>query len=177
MWRKPWKSYWYKGKEWPFSGCSVPQCIFTSCFILISNSVEDPQYLGTINGLTQTLNMFFRALSPTAGGSIFAWSTSQRGRFINANLWFYCVGFLYVVMFLLSCFLSPRVEERKFVTEKYEEPKKEDREWHSVGWMKCNVPFSVYHILRDTISLIYHNIHFLPRMQHCKCTSALIAAI
>ena len=108
--------------------CSVPQCIFTSCFILISNSVEDPQYIGTINGVTQTLTMFFRALSPTAGGSIFAWSTSQRGRFINANLWFYFVGILYAVMFLLSCLLSPRVEERKFVTEKYEEPKEENEE-------------------------------------------------
>lgn len=99
-----------------FSPFSFPQCVFTSVFILISNSVENPQYLGAVNGITQTLNMSFRAIAPTAAGSFFAWSASNRGRFINSDLWFYVIGALYVLMFSLTFLFTSRVEKRKFVT-------------------------------------------------------------
>lgn len=95
---------------------SFPQCVFTSVFILISNSVEDPHYLGAVNGFTQTLNMVFRAVAPTAAGSFYAWSTSQRGALFNSFSWFYVIVFMYGFMFFLASLLSPAADARKFTT-------------------------------------------------------------
>eukprot|EP00271_Cylindrocystis_brebissonii_P008515 TRINITY_DN22891_c0_g1_i1.p1 TRINITY_DN22891_c0_g1~~TRINITY_DN22891_c0_g1_i1.p1 ORF type:complete len:692 (+),score=101.86 TRINITY_DN22891_c0_g1_i1:941-3016(+) len=105
---------------------TFPGCIFTSIFVLISNSVEDPQYLGAVNGFVQSLNMVFRALSPTVSASIYAWSTSQRGAFINTTLFFYFGALLYGIMILIAGCLSSRAEERKFVTLDAEEIEAEE---------------------------------------------------
>ncbi|KAJ1922418.1 hypothetical protein IWQ60_006539 [Tieghemiomyces parasiticus] len=47
---------------------------FTSIIMLVNNSVTDPRYLGTVNGMSQAANSLARTLGPVVGGQIWSWS-------------------------------------------------------------------------------------------------------
>eukprot|EP00850_Spirogloea_muscicola_P002218 SM000008S22307 [mRNA] locus=s8:949641:953502:- [translate_table: standard] len=95
-------------------------CGFTSIFILIVNSVSRPQHLGAVNGLAQTGSAISRALAPTVGGSMYAWSISGKSSphkftFFDYHLPFVFIGFLIILTILLSMKLPPSLDNRKFL--------------------------------------------------------------
>eukprot|EP00850_Spirogloea_muscicola_P000518 SM000002S05598 [mRNA] locus=s2:1137741:1141602:+ [translate_table: standard] len=96
-------------------------CGFTSIFILIVNSVSLPQHLGAVNGLAQTGSAISRALAPTVGGSMYAWSISGKSSphkftLFDYHLPFVFIGFLIIFMILLSMKLPPSLDNRKFLS-------------------------------------------------------------
>ena len=92
-------------------------CCFTSVVICLTNSIEYPQYLGTIQGMCQTLTMAFEATAPTLGASIYAWSISGHHVFpFDYRLYWVLWGIACCVMFGLAEMLPSDVNQRKFIT-------------------------------------------------------------
>lgn len=96
----------------PTSSC--PQCIFTSVSILLSNSVDDPRYLGTVNGAAQTASMVFSALAPSLSASFYSWTASLQGPILNTNFWFYVIAAMYVSMVAVAGLFTNQAEIRRW---------------------------------------------------------------
>eukprot|EP00271_Cylindrocystis_brebissonii_P011844 TRINITY_DN29811_c0_g1_i1.p1 TRINITY_DN29811_c0_g1~~TRINITY_DN29811_c0_g1_i1.p1 ORF type:complete len:157 (-),score=30.48 TRINITY_DN29811_c0_g1_i1:517-918(-) len=99
-------------------GISSISC-FTSAIICCTNSIEFPQHLGAINGISQTLMMIMEALGPPVGASLYAWSVSggvQHFFPLDYRLYWLCWGALCVAMYLMATLLPPEIDKRKFVT-------------------------------------------------------------
>lgn len=102
----------------PFVTCSVSSlCIFTSIFILLTNAVSDPEHLGGMNGIAASAAAVSRAVGPTVGGSVFAWSVGQHGIFpLDYHLAFVSTGAILTATLVVSILLPNTINERKFVT-------------------------------------------------------------
>jgi len=86
---------------------------FSSAFILVGNSTVSSK-TGAVNGLAQMVSALARALGPTVGGSIFAWSNSNKLPFpLDFHLVFLLVGILSVGIVLISLVLPKNVDQRK----------------------------------------------------------------
>ena len=79
-------------------------CILTclSCISLFLNNSasKEASSVGSVNGLGMTFSGFFRALGPTVGGAIFAWSITIGQRFgfpLDVNLVFLMFGVVFFV--------------------------------------------------------------------------------
>ena len=93
-------------------------CSFTSVVICLTNSIEFPNYLGTIQGMCQTLNMVFEAAAPTLGATIYAWSISGRHVFpFDYRFYWVLWGIMCGIMFGIASILPEEVNQRKFLTE------------------------------------------------------------
>ena len=97
--------------------CSLPQCVFTSGFIFINNSITHPSLLGTINGLTQTINLCFRTVAPAAGASVFAWSIARRGAFpLDYHFFFVLQAGVQILLLGITASLPAHVDQPKFAS-------------------------------------------------------------
>ncbi|GJP38065.1 hypothetical protein CLOM_g22495 [Closterium sp. NIES-68] len=95
---------------------SFAQCVFTSGFIFINNSITDPSMLGAVTGITQSINLFFRAMAPAAGASVFAWSISGKGFFpFDYHFFFFAQAALQLVLILISRSMPDHIDKPKFV--------------------------------------------------------------
>lgn len=105
----------------------LPPALLGASVVLVINSVKHPRFLGTVNGVSQTLMMSFEAIAPAAGGSIYAWSIGKGQRFPTDFHFFWILWFiLCCVMFLLSLCLSQHINYRKFETNDPEEELEDD---------------------------------------------------
>eukprot|EP00897_Mesotaenium_endlicherianum_P007118 jgi/Mesen1/6434/ME000033S05720 len=94
---------------------SFNESAILALFILCSNSVKYPQYMGAVNGFVWTTGSTFRAIAPFTVGSIFAWSASRHGTFpLDFHFAWLLLGALHIVALLLSLLLPPSINERKF---------------------------------------------------------------
>eukprot|EP00897_Mesotaenium_endlicherianum_P006758 jgi/Mesen1/610/ME000108S10766 len=92
-------------------------CSFTSIFILLTNSVRLPRYLGATNGVSQTGAGIMRAIAPTVAGSLYAWSISDAHAFpLNYHFAFLLLGVQLLAILALTLMLPPSIDKRKFST-------------------------------------------------------------
>ncbi|EDO39928.1 predicted protein [Nematostella vectensis] len=88
---------------------------FLAVFIFINNSVPS-ELLGTVNGLSMAVTSVFRALAPSASGSLFAWSISEGYKLgfpFNVNLAFIFLGLIRLLSVVFCCFLSQDLNKQK----------------------------------------------------------------
>eukprot|EP00898_Chlorokybus_atmophyticus_P004074 jgi/Chlat1/4668/Chrsp3S05609 len=89
-------------------------CIFTSIFILITNAVKSMDHMGAVNGIAQTVVAMSRAVGPTLGGSIYAWSISgsQHVFPLDYHMAFLLVGTIHCLGLLLTLKLTHAIDNR-----------------------------------------------------------------
>lgn len=95
---------------------SFNESAILALFILCSNSVRYPQYMGAVNGFIWTTGSTFRAIAPFTVGSLFAWSASRAHASFPLDFhfaWLF-LGFLHIVALGLSFLLPKSINERKF---------------------------------------------------------------
>ncbi|CAI7881438.1 unnamed protein product, partial [Closterium sp. NIES-54] len=95
---------------------SFAQCVFTSGFIFINNSISDPALIGAVTGITQSISLFFRAMAPAAGATVFAWSISGTPFFpLDHHLFFFSQAVLQLVLIMISRSMPDHIDTPKFV--------------------------------------------------------------
>lgn len=81
---------------------------FTGTMIVVNTSVEDPQQLGAVNGVGQSLASLARGIGPAAGGLLWGMTVNLQGHVIGAQLLpFACVASTAVVALLIYAFVKP----------------------------------------------------------------------
>lgn len=94
---------------------------YTTYLILIANSVRFPKYLGSVNGISQAVQMLLMAAAPAAGSSLYAWSiTGIHGFPFDYHLYWILLGFLCFLMLAMSYLLPPSIDRRKFTIDQKE---------------------------------------------------------
>lgn len=91
---------------------------FTSVTIAINNSVRNPEFLGAVNGMSQTVTMLFQSSAPIAGASLYAWSISSQHFFPFDFHFYWCLWvILCLVMMALTTLLPRSIDHRKFMLD------------------------------------------------------------
>jgi len=86
---------------------------FTTVFVLVNNSV-DSQSRATVNGIGQSISALFRAIGPTIGGNIFAFTLTKNLPWpFNFTFVFLLVGISLICSSLISRQLSPSINYQK----------------------------------------------------------------
>ncbi|XP_065840287.1 uncharacterized protein [Oscarella lobularis] len=84
--------------------------------IFINNSVPKRQ-VGAINGLALSLAAVTRAVAPSVGASLFAWSISEGkghvGFLLDYHLVFYFISTVFLISLLLSVYLPSKLQKQK----------------------------------------------------------------